>query len=69
MPTPDTCDCQLPGYFRSGVPGILAHMANCQAVPGAIVERCDLCERYPTDQAATEQLQALNMIRREEGAV
>jgi hypothetical protein len=50
------CDCELPGTFCSGVPGILARIENGRLVPGTEVERCDACERYPTDQAALEKL-------------
>jgi len=53
------CECEKPGYFFSGVPGILAHMENGRLAPGAEVERCDLCQRYPTDEAALEKLREL----------
>ncbi len=53
------CDCEKPGHFCSGVPGILAHMENGRLAPGAKVERCDLCQRYPTDEAALARLQEL----------
>lgn len=50
------CDCELPGYFYSGVPGILARVENGRLVPGAKVERCDSCQRYTSDEAAYEKL-------------
>jgi len=55
----ELCDCEKPGYFCSGVPGILAHMENGRLAPGAKVERCDLCRRYPSDGAAAEKLRQL----------
>ena len=55
----EPCDCQLPGFFFSGVPGILAHVVNCRLTPAAKVERCDACQRYPTDEAALAKLREL----------
>jgi hypothetical protein len=55
------CACELPGTFCSGVPGILAHVENGRLVPGTKVERCDACERYPSDQAALEKLLELGI--------
>ena len=40
------CECELPGYFTSGVPGILARVEQGRLVAGAAVERCDLCQRF-----------------------
>ena len=60
-PEEEKCDCQLPGYFCSGVPGILAHMENGRLAPGAQVQRCDQCQRYPSDQAALERLGELGI--------
>ena len=54
------CDCEKPGHFCSGVPGILARMENGRLAPGAKVERCDLCRRYPSDEAAAEKLRQLS---------
>ena len=56
------CDCESPGYFCSGVPGILAHMENGRLVEGAEANRCDLCQRYPTDEAAFEKLRELGLV-------
>ncbi len=53
------CDCERPGHFCSGVPGILAHMEHGRVAPGAKVERCGLCRRYPTDEAALKKLREL----------
>ncbi len=56
---PSCCECELPGYFCSGVPGILAHLENGRLADGAEVERCGLCCRYPSDAAALEKLREL----------
>ena len=53
------CECEKPGHFCSGVPGILAHMEDGRLAPGAKVERCDLCQLYSTDEAALAKLQEL----------
>lgn len=53
------CECEKPGDFCSGVPGILAHTENGRLAPGTAVERCDLCQRYPSDEAALRKLQEL----------
>ena len=59
---PDSlCDCEKPGYFCSGVPGILAHVENGQLVADSKVERCDQCQRYPSDQAAHDKLVELGI--------
>ena len=56
-----SCDCELPGPFNSGIPGILAHVQNGRLAEGTEVERCDSCERYPTDQAAFDKLVELGI--------
>jgi len=56
------CECELPGFFCSGVPGILAHMENGRLAEGSGVERCDVCCRYPSDMAARDKLQELGVI-------
>ena len=61
--TDQPCECELPGYFCSGVPGILARVVNGQLAPDAKVERCDLCQRYPSDEAALEKLRELGYGR------
>jgi hypothetical protein len=55
------CNCQRPGKFCSGVPGILAHVENGRLGAKRKVERCDQCERYPTDQAARDKLVELGI--------
>lgn len=57
----EPCDCELPGYFFSGVPGIIARMDNGRLAPGAAVERCDLCCRYESDEAARQKLVELEL--------
>jgi len=54
------CECEKPGFFCSGIPGILAHMENGRLAKGAKVNRCDLCQRYPSDEAALEKLRQLD---------
>ncbi len=56
------CECEKPGFFCSGVPGILAHMENGRLAEGAQVNRCDLCQRYPSDEAAFEKLRELGRV-------
>lgn len=55
------CDCESPGYFCSGAPGIIARVENGRLVEGAAVERCDLCRRYPSDAAALNMLRELGI--------
>lgn len=55
------CDCQKPGHFCSGVPGILAHVENGRLGLESRVERCDQCQRYATDQAARDCLVELGI--------
>lgn len=50
------CECEHPGYFHSGLPGVLAHVVKNRLPRGASVERCDLCERYATDAEARKAL-------------
>ncbi len=44
------CLCEEPGYFKSGVSGIIAHLEN--GIVLSKVERCDACRRYPSDVEA-----------------
>ena len=57
----EPCECELPGFFYSGVPGILARIEEGRLVTGATVERCDLCQRYPDDLAAYRRLVELGI--------
>jgi len=56
------CDCERAGYYRSGVPGILARVVDCRVVEDGFVERCDVCERYLSDTAAQNKLIELGML-------
>jgi hypothetical protein len=56
------CDCEEPGFFCSGVPGIVAHLENGRLPAGAKVERCDLCRRYDSDEAALQKLKELGHV-------
>lgn len=58
---PEPCECEQPGYFHCGVPGILAHLEGGKLEPGSAVERCDLCQLYPTDEAALKRLRELGI--------
>jgi hypothetical protein len=40
-------------------------MENGRLAPGAVVERCDLCRRYPTDAAARDRLRELGLANGE----
>ena len=51
------CECENSGYFNSGIPGIIAHVENGRLAGDAKVERCDLCQRYNSDEAALAELQ------------
>ena len=55
------CDCELPGSFHTGVPGILAAMENGLVAPHAIFERCDQCCRFASDAAALARLVELGL--------
>ena len=50
------CECELPGPFHTGEPGVLAAMERGRLAPDAVVERCDQCRRFPTDAAAHARL-------------
>jgi hypothetical protein len=57
----EPCECEKPGYYHCGIPGVLAHFEHGRLALGASVERCDLCERFPTDRAARERLIELGL--------
>ena len=46
------CGCEKPGPFNCDLPGILA--GRPQKKGYRYIERCDMCERYPNDEAACE---------------
>ena len=54
---PVRCICEDPGHFRSGVPGILAHIEKDQII--GKVERCDACRRFHDDEVAEWVLRKL----------
>ncbi len=56
------CDCEAPGPLRSGISGILGRVEHGR-IDQASVERCDVCERYPSDEAARERLRELKLLR------
>ncbi|QDU74658.1 hypothetical protein Pan97_16700 [Bremerella volcania] len=58
---PEPCECEQPGYFQCGVPGILAHLEGGKLESGSAVERCDLCQRYPSDEAALVRLREMGI--------
>ena len=60
-PDAEPCECERLGYFCSGVPGILARVENGRLAPGAKVECCDVCCRYPSDEAALAKLRELGI--------
>lgn len=59
---PAGCECEAPGYYCSGVPGVLAHLSSGRLAGGAIVERCDVCQRFPTDSAALGELRRRGIV-------
>ena len=44
------CVCQDTGDIHSGIPGILISLAD--AAGNRVVERCDACQRYYSDESA-----------------
>ena len=65
LPEPDEeqepCDCEAPGFFHAGVPGILAHLREGRVAPGALVEHCDRCRRFGSDEEAKSRLRELGI--------
>ena len=65
MPEPaegdEPCDCEGEGFFHAGVPGILAHLQQGRVAPGVLVERCDLCRRFASDDEAKSRLRELGI--------
>ena len=65
MPEPaegdEPCDCEAEGFFHVGVPGILAHLRQGHVAPGALVERCDRCRRFASDDEAKSRLRELGI--------
>jgi hypothetical protein len=50
------CECEKPGYFNSGLRGVIAHVENGNLESLSGVERCDICKRYGSDSAAQSAL-------------
>lgn len=48
---PEPCDCEQPGTFNCGIPGIVGSVESPDTA-----ERCDQCERFPSDEAARQEL-------------
>ena len=59
---PIMCECEKPGRFHTGVPGVIAEMRNGQVAPGAEIARCDECRRFPHALAAFSALNARGLI-------
>ena len=57
----ELCDCEAPGFFCAGGPGILAHLQEGRVAPGALVERCDMCRRFASDEEAIARLRELGI--------
>lgn len=64
----DPCECEQPGHFYSGVPGILANIEDGKLAADAKVERCDVCSRYPSDDAARKRLSELGLTAKSDAA-
>lgn len=60
-PEVERCECELPGSFCSGVPGVLAFIEGGRLQPEAVVERCDHCRRFASDAEAHARLVELGM--------
>ena len=56
------CDCEQPGDFYCGVPGILAHVEEGRVAADFDVERCDQCRRYPSDASARQVLRSQGLL-------
>lgn len=46
------CACEMGGWHKSGLPGVLGHVEPGRLPDRKLVERCDICKRYPDDDAA-----------------
>ena len=62
--TRTACECEQPGSFNCGLPGILARVTHDGRIVSR-VERCDACELFTGDEAAERVLRAhLARLRR-----
>jgi len=55
------CGSQTPGHFHCGVAGVLACVKAGRIDP-ASVERCDECQRFPSDAVARANLAQLGRL-------
>ena len=59
----DRCDCEKPGFFCSGVPGILAHVENSRVARNTKVERAiSASDTLPTKLPAKSSASAESSI-------
>lgn len=58
----ERCECEQPGYYYSGVPGIIARVVKGKLAPGDVPEKCELCDRYPYDADAAVKLAELGIM-------
>ena len=56
------CDCELPGFFCCGVPGILAHLEGGRVAPGARSSAAISANSYESDEAAQQKLIELGIL-------
>lgn len=61
VPSDTKCCCERPGYYYTGIPGVLARMVKGRLAEDASVERCDVCQRYDSDEAALHRLEELGL--------
>jgi len=52
------CECEKPGTINSGVRGIVTNLPD--KLGRRWVERCDTCERFPSDECAGLEYARLN---------
>ena len=50
----DLCGCEEPGMFYCGLLGILMGPPQCKGC--RYVERCDMCERFVSDEDACAEV-------------
>ncbi|HUQ70319.1 MAG TPA: hypothetical protein VM165_12385, partial [Planctomycetaceae bacterium] len=56
-----SCGCQSLGPFNCGITGVLARVTEGRIDP-ASVERCDECQRFPSDAAAEAHVARLGRL-------
>ena len=49
------------GFYSGGMPDVLTDLENGRVALGALVERCDFCQRIPTDAEALAQIKGLGI--------